>query len=195
MTLQRLAASAATLCLVAMGACVTVNIYFPAPEIREAAEEIVDETWGAVDDLGMTEVPFRSLLAWVAALASPASAEAAGPDINVSTAKIRVLKNAMRERAPHLKKHLASGAIGLGSDGMLEIRDLSDMTLKEQVWLRRELEAENRDRMQLYREIAAANDLGAERVADIQAIFAATWIAKAEKGWWVEDADGTWKRR
>jgi hypothetical protein len=28
-------------------ACVTVNIYFPAPEVREAAEKIVDETWGA----------------------------------------------------------------------------------------------------------------------------------------------------
>ncbi len=27
-------------------ACVTVNVYFPVQEVREAAEEIVDETWG-----------------------------------------------------------------------------------------------------------------------------------------------------
>ena len=27
-------------------ACITVNIYFPAPEVRRAAEEIVEETWG-----------------------------------------------------------------------------------------------------------------------------------------------------
>ena len=31
---------------VTLTACVTVNIYIPAPEVRRAAEEIVDETWG-----------------------------------------------------------------------------------------------------------------------------------------------------
>jgi hypothetical protein len=28
-------------------------------------------------------------------------------------------------------------------------------------------------------------------VADIQRIFADTWIDKAEKGWWVQKQDGT----
>lgn len=31
---------------VGVAACVTVNVYFPAPEVRAAAEEIVEETWG-----------------------------------------------------------------------------------------------------------------------------------------------------
>ncbi len=42
------AATAAGCLLLAgiLSACITVNIYFPAPEVRLAAEQIVDETWG-----------------------------------------------------------------------------------------------------------------------------------------------------
>ncbi|MCB1911593.1 MAG: hypothetical protein KDG53_06985 [Rhodocyclaceae bacterium] len=37
-------ASAATLCL-ALSACVTINIYFPAAAAEKAADRIIDEVW------------------------------------------------------------------------------------------------------------------------------------------------------
>lgn len=175
-------------------ACVTVNIYFPAPAVREAAEEITEETWGQAADaeIGPAAAAQRELErlgAWFA----PASALAADPDINVSTASIRALKSAMGERALALKPALAAGHIGVASDGSLAVRDFAGVSLMEQAKTRRLLEAENRDRLALYREIAGANSFGPDKVDDVQTIFAETWIAQAKRaGWWTRSASGTW---
>jgi len=190
MTLWAGLASAATL-----AACVTVNIYFPAPEVRRAAEEIVDQTWG--DTAGQPtpgSAPAARHSLWRDALA-PARAEAQQADINVSTAAIRALKDAMRQRAGELKPFLAAGQVGIGRDGLLVVRSLDGVPLGTQATIRRLVEAENRDRLSLYREIAKANKFGDDRIPEIQKIFAETWIAKAEPGWWVQQPDGTWVQK
>lgn len=183
----------------ALSACVTVNIYFPAPEVREAAEQIVEETWGSPAPAPAAPGPqsrmLRGLLLAAATLLSPAEAHAADVDVNVSTASIRALKESMRQRAAQLKPHLASGHVGIGRDGMLVERDASGADLATKAKVRRLVDAENRDREALYREIAAANNYGSERVDDIRRIFAQTWKDKAEPGWWIQDASGAWKRK
>ena len=179
----------------ALSACITVNIYFPAPEVRRAAEEIVDETWGAQGGAQPgTPVPPPGARSWLDLL-GPASAHAQAVDINISTAAIRALKEAMKTRAEQLKSHLAQGQLGIGKDGMLIVRSLDGVALRDQATVRRLVEAENADRKMLYREIAQANKFGDERVADIQRIFADTWIDKAEKGWWLQRQDGTWAQK
>jgi uncharacterized protein YdbL (DUF1318 family) len=178
-------------------ACVTVNIYFPAPEVRQAAERIVDETWGsapAVSPGPRSSLAGRVVLAALKAV-SPREASAADVDVNVSTAAIRALKEAMKQRAGELKPHLGSGGVGIGKDGMLVSRDAAGGDLAIRAKIRRLVDAENKDREALYREIATANNFGAERVADIRAIFAQTWRDKAEPGWWVQGADGSWKKK
>jgi len=182
-------------------ACVTVNIYFPAPEVREAAERIVDETWGGAAAPASDAAPGkqstlarRLLLATLEAF-SPSEAHAAEVDVNVSTAAIRALKDGMKQRAGELKPSLASGAVGVGKDGMLVMRDAAALDLAAKAKVKRLVDAENKDRDSLYREIATANNYGAERVADIRSIFAQTWKDKAERGWWVQSADGSWKQK
>jgi uncharacterized protein len=170
--------------------CITVNIYFPAPEVRQAAEEIVEETWGAGNPV--PEATKES--SWLRVL-EPARAEAQEADINVSTAAIRALKESMRKRADQLKPFLTAGRVGIGRDGMLAIRGLEGVPLSDQATIRRLVEAENRDRANLYREIAQANNFGSDRIPDIQRIFAEIWIEKAEKGWPIQKPDGTWQRR
>ena len=123
---------------------------------------------------------------------APAAAVAQDVDINVSTASIRGLKDSMRARAEQLKPHLAAGRVGIGRDGMLVVRNLEGVDLKDQATVRRLVEAENRDRMSLYGEIAKANNFGSERVEDIKKIFADVWVEKAEKGWPIQKADGSW---
>lgn len=184
----------------ALSACVTVNIYFPAPEVREAAEQIVEETWGAPaapapKPPGPQSRVLRGLLLAVGAVLSPAEAHAADPDVNVSTASIRALKESMRTRAAALRPHMASGLVGIGRDGMLVERDASGADLATKAKVRRLVDAENRDREALYREIATANNYGSDRVDDIRRIFAQAWKDKAEPGWWVQDASGSWKRK
>jgi hypothetical protein len=44
-TTTKLATSFAVLPLLSLGACVTINIYFPAAAAEKAAEKIVDEVW------------------------------------------------------------------------------------------------------------------------------------------------------
>ncbi|MFN2425056.1 MAG: DUF1318 domain-containing protein [Candidatus Binatia bacterium] len=178
-------------------ACVTVNIYFPAPEVREAAEQIVDETWGgpaAAVPGPQSGVAGRVLLAVVGSLL-PAEAHAADVDVNVSTAGIRALKEGMKQRSGELKPFLASGGVGIGKDGLLVQRDAGAMDLATKARVRRLVDAENKDREALYREIASANKYGAERVADIRSIFAQTWKDKAERGWFVQGSDGSWKKK
>jgi uncharacterized protein YdbL (DUF1318 family) len=176
---------------VAFVGCITVNIYFPAPEVRRAAEQIVDETWGSIDPTSATPgaEPQDSSSRWPFAVSA---AYAQDVDINVSTAAIRALKDQMRSRAEQLKPYLDKGAVGIGGDGMLTVRQLEGVPLREQATVRRLVEAENRDRQTLYEEIAKANDFGADRVDDIRRIFAETWIQKAERGWPVQKQDGSW---
>lgn len=180
-------------------ACVTVNIYFPAPEVRAAAEQIVDETWGGASttppdaapaDAAPTETPPG---AWLRLLGPSAAWAAEGePNVDVSTAAIRALKDAMKSRAAQLKPYLSAGNVGIGSDGMLVVRGLDGVALGDQAKIRRLVEAENGDRKALYAEIAKANGYGPERVGDIQKIFAETWVEKAEKGWPVQNPSGEW---
>lgn len=180
----------------ALPACLTINVYFPAPEIREAAEQIVSETWGdggaaAPQPTGEPQSRWGSVMD----LLMPSAAYADEVDINVSTAAIRKLKASIAGRAGELKPYLRDGKIGIGKDGLLAIRDLAGVPLRDQANVRRLVDAENRDRMSLYRAIAEANDLDMSRVPDIQKIFAETWIEKAEKGWPIQKQDGTWTKR
>jgi len=181
-------------------ACVTVNIYFPAPEVREAAEQIVDETWGG-PAAGEAKAPGkqsslgRRVLVGALAWAGPAEAHAADVDVNVSTATIRALKDAMKQRSGQLKPYLAGGSVGIAKDGLLVTRDEAGMDLATKAKVRRLVDAENKDREALYREIATANSYGADRVADIRDIFASTWKDKAEPGWWVQGSNGAWKKK
>jgi uncharacterized protein YdbL (DUF1318 family) len=179
----------------AAASCITVNVYFPAPEVRRAAEEIVEETWGGAGAPAAT--PPGSALeprGWLD-LVGPARAYAQGADVDVSTPAIVKLKSAMASRSPKLKPFLAAGSVGIGRDGLLVVRSTEGVALKDQATLRSLVDAENRDRLALYREIAKANDFGDERVPEIQRIFAKTWIEKAEKGWWVQSDDGRWSQR
>jgi uncharacterized protein YdbL (DUF1318 family) len=171
--------------------CITVNIYFPAPEVRRAAEQIVEETWGDQTGAGVaTPNAGESPSSWLSPLL-PRAAYAQEVDINVSTAAIRTLKEGMKTRAAQLKPYLDKGHVGINQDGMLVVRNLDGVPLKDQATVRRLVEAENRDRESLYQEITKANNFGAERLDDVRKIFAETWVQKAERGWPIQ-RDGAW---
>ena len=184
------------LTLVTAVSCVTINIYFPAEQVRGAADRIVDEVMGERADGSApaqpTPPPAKPQGSFLRIL-GPATAVAA-PDINVTTPEIRALREAMKERFAQLSPYLDAGQIGIGLDGLLKIRTTEGLALKQRADVQRLTEAENQDRQRLYQEIARANRFP-DKGDEVQAIFAESWRDKAAKGWYLEQDGGSWKQK
>ena len=171
--------------------CVTINIYFPAEEIRGAADKIVNEVWSerpAAPEAPPAEQksPGSSWLQWL----QPNLAYAA-QDVNVSTPEIRTIKQSIKDRSSRLFPYLDGGQVGIGNDGLLKLRSGEGLDLKSRAEATRLVKDENADRMRLYQEIARANGFP-EKTAEVQAIFADSWRDQARKGWYLEAANGGW---
>ena len=178
-------------------ACVTVNIYFPAAAVERAADEIVKETWGGRTESAPREQP-RSLLpaAWkIVSVNFIDEVFAQEADINVSNPAIRALKDSIKNRSGSIKPFMDRGNVGLTKDGLLTVRTTEGLSLKERAEVQQLVDAENRDRESLYVEIAKANNFPLESVAKIRSIFAKSWVEQAQPGWWIQDAQGNWKKK
>ena len=181
-----------------LAACVTINIYFPAAQAEQAAEKIVDDILGtepAADDKGASlerqrpeDFAVRAMDFFVP------SAQAAAPDFNVNTPRIRQIQAAMKQRNAGLKKHYDSGAIGFTRDALVAIRDAKSISLKDKKKVNALVRDENADRNALYRAIADANG-HPEWEPDVRATFARTWVQKAKRGWWYQDEKGGWRSK
>lgn len=177
--------------------CVTINIYFPAEEIRGAADKIVNEVWGdqlpngteATPPQTQEKAPGSSFYR----LFLPANAIAA-QDINVTTPAIRSIKESIKNRSAELISFLSSGNVGLSHDGLLTVRSADGLSLKQKGQINKLVKEENQDRIRLYQEIAAANNFP-EKAGEVQTIFADSWRNQAQKGWYLENPDGSWKQK
>jgi len=194
--MKRFARTLTALAALTIAACVTINIYFPAEEMKGAADKIVNEVWGdkiekpeQKPDPAAPKPPGSSFLQ----LLQPASAHAA-QDINVSTPEIRALKESIKQRAGSLIPYLNGGQVGIGADGMLKLRSSEGLDLKGRGEVNRLLSAENADRQRLYQEIARANGFP-DQVAEVQGVFAESWREQSAGGWYLEGKDGSWKKK
>lgn len=100
----------------------------------------------------------------------------------------------MKQRNSGLLPYYQSGAVGFTNDGMVDIRDAAAIPLKERNKTQGLVSAENRDRSALYKAIAEANG-HPEWEPEIRSTFARTWIGKAQKGWWYQNARGQWVQK
>ena len=116
-------------------------------------------------------------------------------DINISNPAIRALKDSIKNRSGSIKPFMDRGNVGLTRDGLLTVRTTDGLNLKERAEAQQLVDAENRDRESLYLEIAKANNFPAESVPKIKSIFAKSWAEQAQPGWWIQDAQGNWRRR
>jgi uncharacterized protein YdbL (DUF1318 family) len=190
-------------------ACVTINVYFPAAEAKEAAKEFVDKVIG--DDLPATDskpapqapggqggsawlVPDRRFN-WLALIGIGTAYAQENADISIRTPAIQAIQNRMATRfQTQLEAGFDAGALGLTRDGMVEVRDASKLALKDRVAITQAVADDNRDRKAVYREVAVANG-HPEWESQIRGTFAQQWIASAHKGWWYQDAGGSWKQK
>jgi uncharacterized protein YdbL (DUF1318 family) len=113
---------------------------------------------------------------------------------DADTPAVRKLQAAMKQRHAQLKPFYESGAIGFTQDALVGIRDLNAVSLKQRGQLKNLVSAENKDRNQLYKEIARANG-HPEWEKDVRDTFAKTWIGNAGKGWWYQNGKGAWAQK
>jgi len=191
----------------ALSACVTINVYFPAAAAEKAADKIIEDVWGQQPSTPsqpkdkQTSAVFDSQASGVLLLAAGSvldllvpKANAQSADLNVATPAVRQLTQSMEARHPQLKKYYDAGAVGLTRDGLVEVRDQNLIPLPERNAARKLVSDENADRSNLYREIASANG-HPEWEADIRSTFAERWVSKAAAGWYYQDKSGAWQRK
>ncbi len=174
-------------------ACVTVNIYFPAAEVKQAAEDIAKEVRGQqpVQDNIDQNIQEKAPTSW---LNFNGLAYAAN-ELTVSNATIRQLKARMKNRYPALVPFMIGGYVGEGSNGLLSIRNEAGLNLRKKADLKRLVNAENSDRMALYRAVAQSLNIPGSQISRVQRIFAAEWQKTAPKGTPIEQSPGRWTRK
>ena len=93
-----------------------------------------------------------------------------------------------------LRALLDSGAIGYTHNGDVAVHAAAKIPLPERAQANRAVAAENADRANLYKQIAAANG-HPEWASRMREAFAKRWIAMAHSGWYYQDASGNWQQK
>ena len=201
MRLKSLKFASISLSFLFLFSCLTINIYFPEAEIQKTADEIVKEIRKSeeekreekknVSDAGKAQ----KILSDRGNSFSLIPAAYAQEEVEVSTPKIRALKQSLKERFPKLRPFFNKGNVGETNDGFIRIRDESGLNLKEKALLRNLVKDENNDRRNLYSEVAKALDVDPSQINRVRKIFAERWINEAKAGWWIQKEDGEWIKK
>ena len=198
---RSLAVATAVAALAGGAACVTINVYFPAAAAEQAADKIIEEVWG--NDTGKAAAGKSSKADTIANGAVRISrlfvdwlipaARAQQANLDISSPAIGKIEASLKARHAQLLPYFNSGAVGLTSDGLIAVRDAKAIPLNARQTVNQLVADDNRDRVALYREIAAANG-HPEWASQIQATFARRWIDRAQSGWYYQSGDG-WKAK
>jgi uncharacterized protein YdbL (DUF1318 family) len=176
----------------ALLSCITVNIYFPEAEVKKAAEDIVNEVRGTdkekKEEIKKEEIKKLADFSLFPRLYAQQATE-------VSTPRIRAIKESMKARLDQLVPYYDAGRIGETRDGNLQVLKEDGLSLQERSVLRKLVGDENKDRKELYSEVAKALNVDASKIAEVQKIFADQWIATAHAGWMIQKADGSWAKK
>ncbi len=175
--------------------CVTINIYFPAEEVRKTAQEIVGEVRGGEPE-NKTNTPTEpQSFNFLPRISVNIKVAYGQQELNVSNAAIRAIKNRMKERFPKLEPFFNRGNIGEGLNGYLVIRTLNGLNFKEKATLKKLVKAENQDRKDLYSEVARSLNIDPSQKGRVASIFAEQWQKSARPGWWIEIEPNKWVRK
>jgi uncharacterized protein YdbL (DUF1318 family) len=161
--------------IIALFACVTINIYFPAEKVESVAGDIVNDIRGKKpDQKGGQSKNDGAFLPEIRISLSLSSAWAQDV-ITVSNPTIRALKEKMKTRFQGLKPYYQKGALKEGGNGYLSVANTGGLNLKEKRDLNGLVDAENSDRKTLYIEVAKALKIDPSQIDRIAGIFAKEW--------------------
>lgn len=203
------------LLLATLVGCVTINVYFPKAAAEKAADQFIgsvigDDAQAQPADASSSSNPAPAddgesnpgngqgqppLASRVMNFLVPAAHAGDTPDLRVHTPEVNAIHARMRQRYKQtMHQLLDDGLVGFTRDGLVAVRNPSAIPLSRRAMVNSAVAADNGDRNALYKAIAKANG-HADWEAKIRNIFASIWIGKAHAGWYVQTADGTWKKK
>jgi len=191
--------------------CVTINLYFPEGEVKDLAQKIEDE----VQEKAAEETPDdqtppppaqddstprtsrRGTTGPLDLLLGVSVVEAQTvPEPEVTNPAIRKIIDSRAARLSEVNRYKSQGVIGENNQGLLEARNLDSISdLRERAEVQKLVRAENADREQLYKEIAAVKNIDLSQLDKIRATYAETLRANARPGDWIQMPDGSWKQK
>ncbi len=194
--------------IVFMASCVslTLNIYFPATEIKEAAEEIEQRVRTGQGAEGLDSTSFGTDIAprkFYVSISFDGREAYAADKLNVDIKTPLILK-IVKSRTARYKKdiaaHMDKGVLGEGANGFLAIRDKKGLDLKASIAMKKVIDSENKDRKSLYEEILRANKLKVTKtnMQKVQKLFAEAIQKKLKVGQYYEVKKGkksTWLKK
>ncbi len=180
----------ATLALVLVAACVTVNIYFPAAELQKDAERVVKQAYGIEEQKAPEEG--SSLSPGLLDILGPATAHAQNY-VELSNATTRGLEQQVVATTKQLAPYFSSGNVGLDNSGFAVLRDKGGLDMKQLGQVNRLVASDHKFKAELYKEKAkAAGTPG--KVGDVQSIYANLWKQYAASGTWIQSG-GSWAQK
>jgi uncharacterized protein len=195
----------ATGALLALAACVTINVYFPEAAIKDLSRQIEEEVQKRaaeqqLEQQGEPEKPVdpappgrMSLLDQLLGV-SPAYAQVAAPA--VTSPAIRKIIESRAARVEALNQFKAAGSVGENNQALLEVRNLEAAgDLKARAELQRLVRAENADREEMFKEMAASEGVELSQLPRIRETYAGTLRDQARKGDWIQMPDGSWRQK
>lgn len=201
--------------LLAACAIITVNVYFPEKDVKQAYKSL-DEMLlkqGAEEKTPDLEVPppekkgevspqsyLRLQIGLVSeAVAAESVADALAVEVS-SNPEVLTAYEAMKSRLPQIEELLASGAVGENKQGILAIRDKGKLGDKEPL-----LRAENENRKTVITAMAKAIlKIGNQKeskaalnkiLGQAATTYATTKQDQAKKGVWIELSNGRWVQK
>jgi hypothetical protein len=166
---------AASLLSVLIFACVTINIYFPAEKVESVAGEIVNEIRESGGEQEKTIKNEKTSFLQQIILAFSCPLARADEVTSVANPTIRALKEKMKDRYTKMKPYYTKGMLKEDDSGYVSLGDTKGLGLKEKRDLNSLIDAENKDRNQLYEEIAKALKIEPGQINKIAEIFAKEW--------------------
>lgn len=194
-------------------ACVTINVYFPEEKVKDLSEKIEDAVareaaaaepatpapspGGQQSRLRPEAVGLADRLAGNLLRLLPAG-EAYAQDVadpGISNPAIRRIIESRAARVGEMTRFKTGGAIGENNQALLEARDLNSLPLQDRAAAQRLIKAENDDREQMFKEIAAATGAELSTLPQIRTTYAETLRQKAKPGEWIQQPSGEWKQK
>ena len=188
-------------------ACLTINVYFPEAQIKDLSQQIEEAVKKQAAEQGATETPAppaetpkepgaSSSLLDLLVGATPAYAAEGVAQPEITNPAIRKIIDARASRLADIDKYKAMGVIGESNQALLEIRNLEAVSdLRARAEVQRLVKAENADREQLFKEIAAAKNVDLSQLPKIRETYATTLRQDARPGDWIQMPDGSWKQK
>lgn len=180
---------------------VTINVTFPQEKLEGAAASIEDLVRGdskeppkKKDGAPSQKDERRGRLdgAWdLAAWLAPSPAFAQIPELKTRTPEVMASIESRRQRFSQIQQWKSRGCVGENAQGLLDPRPGQGCG-SEVGGL---IDAENRDRMTLYRTLLQQNNMPPGDLARIQAAFAKVNRERAVAGEWIQAESGQWTRK